>query len=212
MAEDQAARVERLEKAYLELQEKHAKSCDDISQMMEMLKMLIKEKQNVEAPNPQLETTPLKGTGKDIPYPQGFALPRETPTTYASPSQPFPLNYGPFQVVNTPGLIIREPKIGANIVGPLAVPDLDELAKKGKSLQNKALENYELLEERIKAMEGISILESIDAAELSLVPGLVIPHKFKIPTFDKYDGTKCPITHIALSHKRYYACLFIPKA
>ena len=52
MAEDPAARVERLEKAHLDLQEKHAKSCDDISQMMEMLKMLTKEKQNIEAPIP----------------------------------------------------------------------------------------------------------------------------------------------------------------
>ena len=42
MAEDPVTRVERLEKAHLELQEKHAKSCDDIFQMMEMLKMLTK--------------------------------------------------------------------------------------------------------------------------------------------------------------------------
>ena len=50
--EDPATRVERLEKAHLELQEKDAKSCDDISQMMEMLKVLTKEKQTDEAPNP----------------------------------------------------------------------------------------------------------------------------------------------------------------
>ena len=58
MAEDQAARVERLEKAHLKLQEKHAKSCDDISQVMEMLRMLTREKQSVEAPNPQTELHP----------------------------------------------------------------------------------------------------------------------------------------------------------
>ena len=52
MAEDPAIRVEQLEKAHLELQEKHTKSCDDISQMIEMLKILTKEKQTVEAPNP----------------------------------------------------------------------------------------------------------------------------------------------------------------
>ena len=52
MAEDPTIRVERLEKAHLDLQEKHAKSCDDISHMMEMLKMLTREKQSVEAPNP----------------------------------------------------------------------------------------------------------------------------------------------------------------
>ena len=61
MVEDLAARVERLEKAHLELQEKHTKSCDDISQMMEMLKMLTKKKQT--------ETTPLRGTSEDTLYP-----------------------------------------------------------------------------------------------------------------------------------------------
>ena len=86
MVEDQAAHVERLENAHLKLQEKHAKSCDDISQVMEMLKMLTKEKQNVEAPNPQTKTTPLRGIGEDTLYPQDFALPHETPTTYALPS------------------------------------------------------------------------------------------------------------------------------
>ena len=69
MAEDLAARVKRLEKAHLELQEKHAKSYDDISQMMEMLKILTREKQTVEAPNSQPETMPLRGIGGDALYP-----------------------------------------------------------------------------------------------------------------------------------------------
>ena len=46
--------------------------------------------------------------------------------------------------------------------------DLDELAEKGKSLQDKALEKHELLEERMRAIEGINIPGSIDAVELSL--------------------------------------------
>ena len=70
--------------------------------------------------------------------------------------------------------------------------------EKGKSIHDKALEKYELLEERMRAMEGISIPESLDATELSLALGLVIPHKFKTPTFDKYDGTKCPTTHLTM--------------
>ena len=61
--------------------------------------MLTREKQSAEAPNLQTETTPLRGSGEDTPYPLGFALPRETQATYASPSQPFPFNYGPHQVV-----------------------------------------------------------------------------------------------------------------
>ena len=81
---------------------------------------------------------------------------------------------------------------------PLAIPNLDELAKNGKSLQDKALEKYELLEERMRAMEEINIPGSLDATELSLVSGLVIPHKFKTLTFDKYDGIKWPTTHLTM--------------
>ena len=50
----------------------------------------------------------------------------------------------------------------------------------------------------MRAMEEISITGSIDAAELSLIPGLVIPHKFKTSTFDKYDDTKCPNVHLTM--------------
>ena len=59
MVKDPAARVDRLEKAHLELQEQYAKSCDNISQMMEMLKILTREKQSAETPNTQTGTTPL---------------------------------------------------------------------------------------------------------------------------------------------------------
>ena len=69
MAEDQATRVEWLEKAHLELQEKHAKSCDDIFQMMEMLKVLTREKHSAETPNLQTKTTPSRCTGEGISYP-----------------------------------------------------------------------------------------------------------------------------------------------
>ena len=99
--------------------------------------MLTKEKQSVEAPNSQTKTTPLRGIGEQTPYPPSFALPRENPATYASPSQAFPLNYGPLQIVKTPGLVLRETQTGTDPVDPLAIPDLDELAEKGKSLWDK---------------------------------------------------------------------------
>ena len=50
----------------------------------------------------------------------------------------------------------------------------------------------------MRAMEGINIPGSLDATELSLVSSLIIPHKFKTLTFDKYDGTKCPTTHLTM--------------
>ena len=151
MAEDQA-RIERLEKANQELQERHAKSSEDISQIMEMLKMLTKNKQSTEALIPQAKTVPLRNTGEDPSYSQGFAFSHETQATYASPSQTFPFNYEPFQVINTPEVIIWQPKMGVDPVDPLAVPDLDEVVKKEKSPQDKALKKYELLKEKMRAM------------------------------------------------------------
>src|SRR4051812_3557143 len=52
-------------------------------------------------------------------------------------------------------------------------------------------EKYKLLEERMKAME-IHKVPSLDFEELGLISGVVIPPKFKIPTFAKYDGVSCP--------------------
>ena len=45
-------------------------------------------------------------------------------------------------------------------------------------------------------MEGSDVYGLVDASKMSLVPDLVLPPKFKVPTFDKYDGTKCPSTHL----------------
>ena len=81
----------------------------------------------------QTEIASLRGTGENTPYSQGFAFPHETQATYASPSQPFPFNYGPPQVINAPGFVIREPKTSTDLVDLLVVPDLDELLEKGKS-------------------------------------------------------------------------------
>ena len=54
-----------------------------------------------------------------------------------------------------------------------------------------------LLDKKLKKIEGMDDLESVDPRELCLVPDLVIPLKFKMPKFEKYDGTKCPENHLA---------------
>ena len=99
-----------------------------------MLKILIKEKQSIETPNPQIKTTLLRGTGKNTSYPQGFALPRETSAIYASPSTAYPFNYRPPQATKTPRPALHELKTGTDPIDPLAFPDFDELLEKEKSL------------------------------------------------------------------------------
>ena len=44
-----------------------------------------------------------------------------------------------------------------------------------------------LIEERLKVIEGNSPIKGIDTIELSLVPDMVIPHKFKMLGFVKYN-------------------------
>ena len=36
----------------------------------------------------------------------------------------------------------------------------------------------------------------LDIEELGLISGVVIPQKFKVPTFAKYDGVSCPKLHL----------------
>ena len=65
-----------------------------------------------------------------------------------------------------------------------------------QSENNETQRKLELIEELLKAMEGSDVYGLVDAYKMSLVPDLVLPPKFKVPTFDKYDGTKCPSAHL----------------
>ena len=51
-------------------------------------------------------------------------------------------------------------------------------------------------------MEGSDVYRLVDTYKMSLVPDLVLPPKFKVSTFDKYDGTKCPSTHLYMYCKK----------
>ena len=53
------------------------------------------------------------------------------------------------------------------------------------------------LDKKLKEIEGVNDLRSVDPRELSLVPDVVIPPKFKMPKFEKYDGIKCPENYLA---------------
>ena len=56
----------------------------------------------------------------------------------------------------------------------------------------------DLLEERLRAVEGLGNYPFSDIADLCLVPDIIIPPKFKVPNFDKYKGTTCPKSHLRM--------------
>ena len=99
---------------------------------------------------------------------------------------------------------------GANMADPIMIPDLDDPKEQKKirkesleqSDSNKAQRKLKLIEERLKIVEGSDVYGLVDAYKMSLVPDLVLPPKFKVSTFDKYDGTKCPSTHLYMYYTK----------
>src|ERR1044072_7137340 len=60
-------------------------------------------------------------------------------------------------------------------------------------------DKYKQLEDRLNVVENLK-MSGLNFDDLSLVPGVVIPPKFKVPTFakydGKYDGISCPKLHL----------------
>ncbi|XP_052489794.1 uncharacterized protein LOC105800979 [Gossypium raimondii] len=85
------------------------------------------------------------------------------------------------------------------------VPDLDDAAEIEKArvdLPKQLEDQCKWLEEKFKAMENADYHRGMDAKDLSLVPDLVLPPKFKMPEFEKYNGTSCPEAHIIMFCRR----------
>jgi len=64
------------------------------------------------------------------------------------------------------------------------------------------METFDHIEERLRAIEGGGDYAFADMAELCLVPNVVIPPKFKVPDFDKYNGTTCPKNHLKVYSRK----------
>ena len=90
-------------------------------------------------------------------------------------------------------------------IDPIIVPNQNDLCEQGRlrkdpfgRLKHVDMQQMcNLLDKKLKEIEGVDDLGSVDPRELSLVPDVVIPPKFKMSKFEKYDGTKCPENHLA---------------
>ncbi|EOY32329.1 Uncharacterized protein TCM_040133 [Theobroma cacao] len=99
-----------------------------------------------------------------------------------------------------------------NPAKPIHVPDLDgpkeqEKLKKSSSQtgeNDKDQKKYDMLEECLRAIEGVDRFGTMDAAELCLVSDVLIPAKFKIisnPSANNYDpNAKCDYHMGAIGH------------
>ncbi|KAE8678980.1 hypothetical protein F3Y22_tig00111402pilonHSYRG00591 [Hibiscus syriacus] len=96
--------------------------------------------------------------------------------------------------------LISDVKIG-DLNTEHLIPDLNELNEKQK-VNEELTRQIKSLEERMKSVEITESFYGFDASELSLVPDLILPIKFKAPEFDKYNGTTCPSSHITMFCRR----------
>ena len=92
----------------------------------------------------------------------------------------------------------------------MLVHDLEEPKEQdgsGKELvvhveSTKTQQKYELLEERLKAIEGLNASKGMGVSELTLVPDLVLPPIFKTQKFEKFNGDTCPVTHLTMYYRK----------
>ena len=189
MAEESDAQIERLEK---DSQESRAQ----IAEMMELIKTLIRDKGQASGPDPQYETAQSDQRKEEHVYPVGFTPPY-APNIHMAQAPPMQQAEGfPYGYVHPPLRTNEvEQNSGANMADPIAVPDLDD-PKEQEKIRKESSEQSELIEERLRMVEGSDAYELVNASKMSLVLDLVLPPKFKVPTFDKYDGTKCPAAHL----------------
>ncbi|KAK5774671.1 hypothetical protein PVK06_042527 [Gossypium arboreum] len=151
---------------------------------------------------------PMAITGEEEEgHPPGFTPPHGPTQIEALPrrlSVSIRPQHGPVDA----GIHMKNPtgsgfNLGNNSANPL-IPDLDVAEK--EDLRAEAAKQLEeccrWLEEKFKALESADGHHGVDAKDLSLVPDLVLPHKFKMPEFEKYNGTTCPEAHITMFCRR----------
>ncbi|EOY16577.1 Uncharacterized protein TCM_035381 [Theobroma cacao] len=147
----------------------------------------------------------------DPVYPPGFTPPPARNASIPMPSiRQYPFFGMPVPTGPPPTYAQQRPIGGASPSNPISVPDLDDLKEQEKlkcgSVELKdnldTHQKFDLFKERLHMIEGMGMYCSMDAIELYLVPDVVIPPKFKVLDFKKYDGTKCPVTHITMYCRR----------
>jgi len=101
-----------------------------------------------------------------------------------------PINAG----ANTPN------KQHPNLTQPIQIPITMDLTNEDpqdvRFSNHVGYDKWTALEERLRVIKGNDLFDPIRAAEVCLVPNIVIPKKFRVPEFVKYTGMECPKTHL----------------
>jgi hypothetical protein len=64
-----------------------------------------------------------------------------------------------------------------------------------ESEQDKRLKQ---IEEKMRSIQGVDRLGDLDFSDLALFQEIPMPDKFKVPDFEKFDGTGHPVVHLKI--------------
>ncbi|XP_017624771.1 uncharacterized protein LOC108468396 [Gossypium arboreum] len=187
------------------MQEQLAKIQEDMKEKMEESQNnLISQLAQLLAREREKGKSTIRNDNEDPIYPPGFAQVNTQPQSEGHPrTVPVTIRLQQYQAnastpMNIP--IGSGSNSGENPANPF-VPDLDnvvEMEKEKVDMAKQLNDRCKWLEEKFKAMETADYRGGINAKDLSLVPDLVLPPKFKTPEFEKYNGTSCPEAHITM--------------
>ena len=71
-----------------------------------------------------------------------------------------------------------------------------------QSDNSEAQQKLELTEVRLRAMEELDVYGLVDTNKMSLVLDVILPPKFKVPYFEKYNETKCSLIHLYMFYRK----------
>ncbi|WRX24760.1 Retrotransposon gag domain - like 10 [Theobroma cacao] len=184
MGDEHSKRMDKIEKKQKEI----------MGQLSKILELMSTDKRkrvigSSGAPNDVQQTE--ANTGPVYP-------PRFTPPPARNVSIPMPLIgqypfFGMSMPTRPPPTYAQQRPIGGtSLSDPISVPDLDDPKEQEKlkcgSVESKdnldTHQKFDLLEERLRMIEGMRMYCSMDAIELCLVLDVVIPQKFKISDFE----------------------------
>ncbi|XP_027368345.1 uncharacterized protein LOC113874309 [Abrus precatorius] len=163
---------------------------------------------------PIAENPPNIGQPSNQPNPAQPSGPQIQPTQTSIPSYAYPKNAHP-QETHIPHTIpipnqpihhqpqITNPRLDRNpAISPFHFHKTLEESQPNYSEEHfQFREKLQILEERLRAIEGSSYGIG-EAADLCLVPDVIVPPKLKVSDFDKYKGITCPKSHLIMYYRK----------
>ncbi|XP_047168652.1 uncharacterized protein LOC124837360, partial [Vigna umbellata] len=127
--------------------------------------------------------------------PPGYTPPIGDHSEAEHTSLALPITNGLLPISTKGPILMTETKVNETSMSPHTIVAQDVALQANVE---GAKDKLEVLEGRLRAIERFESYGFGDVARLSLAPGVTIPHRFKVPEFEKYKGNTCPKNNLTM--------------